>query len=174
MKSKESLWLKYLRWSNGITGPLDERQWAELERIGNNCFEVFLSLEALIILVSLWLAIKLENYRNAYWFLFWGNLLALLVVGIYSGHSMKHAGLFDIEIISEERRKVMGEIILIALIRTAFFSIIYVLPLFLFTNGPLKEILFAHWQEILIVAVLFFLGSFTELRKRIKIIKDDD
>lgn len=174
MKRKESLWLKYVRWSNGITGPLDERQWAELARIGNNCYQIFLSLEALIVLVSLWLAVRLENYRSAYWFLFWGNLLALLVVGIYSGPAMKRAGLFDIEITPEERGKEMKKIILISLIRTIMYDGIYALGLVLFSSAPVKKILLTNWQEIVIVAVIFYIGSFIDFKKRIKIIKDDD
>lgn len=174
MKSKESLWLKYVRWSNGITGPLDERQWAEVARIGNNSFQVFLSLEALIILVSLWLAVKLENYRSAYWFLFWGNLLALLIVGIYSGLSMKHAGLFNIEITPEEQGKERLKIILRAFIRTIIYVGTYVLGLFLFSNDPIKKVLLMNWQEILIVALVFYVGSYIELKKRIKIVKDDN
>ncbi|WP_241009899.1 DUF3278 domain-containing protein [Lactobacillus helveticus] len=41
MRRQESLWLKFIRYWLGIDSRLDERQLAEVERIGNNAYIVF-------------------------------------------------------------------------------------------------------------------------------------
>lgn len=58
---RESLWLKFVRYWYGIDSKLDERQLAEVERIGNNAYVISGVVELILLVITLIMALTIKS-----------------------------------------------------------------------------------------------------------------
>ena len=65
---RESLWLKFVRYWYGIDSKLDERQLAEVDRIGNNAYVISGVVELILLVITLIMALTIKS-ELALWFL---------------------------------------------------------------------------------------------------------
>lgn len=170
---KESLWLKIVRLFYGLNTKLDERQLADVERIGNNAYISLSVILGLGAFASLFIAPQ-KGYQVAYWFLIVLLLLAVLLVGLGTMHAMRKLDLYTVEITPTQKAKAVRKII----VRSVVESII--IFLILLTGAYLGQLwqgqqphFWANWSIELLPALFCFAGTLSGDLHRLKVIKED-
>lgn len=169
MKKKESLWLKYLRFSSGIPNKMSKEQWAEFQRIESNAQAVFMALTTLIIVASI-ILVGLKGYEAAYITLLIGILIAIIGIGIYESRALGSLGVYDVKVTSGQRKKAILKIIFKSLLSVIFYLVIYYLVIFLLDGGTISSVWHDNWVQFLVIAVAAFAGRYSFLREHLKIV----
>ncbi|EEJ71790.1 DUF3278 domain-containing protein [Lactobacillus ultunensis] len=175
MYRRESLWLKFVKNWFGIDGKLDERQLAEVERIGNNAYILSSIAEGMILFISCYFVFT-NQITVAYSFLGLATAIILLLSGCYTSFALKRLQIFQVEITPEERPKAVRRIYLKAIVE----GIICFIPCMIgaavgssiANHGGLVNVL-AFWPQGLWISVCICVGTVLGKLHRLKVVKDE-
>lgn len=172
MKRRESLWLKFVRSWFGIDSRLDERQLAEVERIGNNAYIVFSLTEMIMLLISVCFAFTAQ-VALAYYFLVLATAIIILLLGGYTTFTLNRLQILRVEITPDERPKVVHRIYLKAVIE----GLLSFIPCMIGTalgssvvnNGNMVNVL-SFWPQALWASICVGIGVALGKLHRLKVI----
>ncbi|WP_257875292.1 DUF3278 domain-containing protein [Lactobacillus helveticus] len=163
-----------MRYWFGIDSRLDERQLAEVERIGNNAYIVFSLTEMIMVLISLCFAFTTQ-LALAYYFLVLATAILTLLLWGYTNFALNKLQILHIEITPDERLKAVRTIYLKAIIE----GIVCFIPCMIGSafgssvanNGSMVNIL-SFWPQGLWASICVGGGVAIDKFHRLKVIKD--
>lgn len=172
--NKESLWLKLVRFSYGIDNQLDERQLADVERVGNNAYVAFSGLEILTLFVSL--IIMAKQIELAYYFLGLMTAIWLLVMALYTSIQLRRSGIYQKEILPQERPKAIKRILIKAVIEWGLIFIPTMVGAALGASLSTHAMVnvWSYWPQGLWFSFCVILGTTTFNLHQLKVVKEND
>lgn len=178
MKSKESLFIRYMKYFHQISGPLDEYRKHEIERIGNNAF-FFLYVGELLATIAVLFISQVIGIKAAFYILLGINIWVMpLAILSYISWSSKKAGISNNEIEISNVKQVKRKIVLRSIFSSIGWGLFMWIALALFDTWQDPQIdLFTNLRMTagfftIFVIVMIAVTIFDKFRK-IKTFKDD-
>ncbi|PJZ15999.1 hypothetical protein BHU41_01305 [Lactobacillus crispatus] len=172
---RESLWLKFVRYWYGIDSKLDERQLAEVERIGNNAYVISGIVELILLVITLIMALTIKS-ELALWFLPLAIAIMMLMMSAYTYLTMRKFKMFSVEITADERPKAIRRIWIKAIIAGIIGAVFGTLGSALGASSVQNNLVnvLDFWPQGLWLGVCCGAGSAIGRVQRLKVIKEDE
>lgn len=129
--TRESWFTKIIKFFYGVRGPLDEYKQQIVNRLGNQCY-IILSSYLYIITCLAFLLSKVVDARTLLYYIIIGNFAILLILGSYTGKTVRKHHLDAIEVYDNDHLKAVKRG---CLHRAIISSIAYFLFSDIFLNG---------------------------------------
>ena len=178
MKSKESLFVKYMKYFYQISGPLDEYRKHEMERIGNNAFFFLYIGELLTTIIVLFIS-QVMGIRVSFYILLGVNIwLMPLSILSYISWASKKAGISNNEIEVSNVKQAKKRIIFRSIFSSIGWGLFMWFALALFDTWQDPQVSFLANLEmtigfIMVFVIIMIIATIFDKFRKIKTFKDD-